>query len=180
MYSLIIYADGGCDVQNTKKGGWGIVIYDNNLNFLDSSYGGEKNTTNNRMELQALYETLKYLSIQHLDNKKICLRLDSKYVIGIFNNISIINGKIEYGNSWIGNWIRNNWKKQGGIKNLKLILEIHIMLIFIIKKGYFLIWEHCKAHQGIEGNELADQLATLGRNHIKYFSVKYIKDGDFN
>ena len=163
---LTIYTDGGCDIHNTKQGGWGVVIYHQNFNFLKSGFGGTRETTNNKMELQAFYETLIFLESE-TELHKVEIRPDSKYVIGIFDGISMDNKIIIYGSSWLGGWKKSGWNKAGGIKNLELIQNIHTSLCKVLKKGHTLTWKHCKAHCGYEGNELADQLATLGRHHRK-------------
>ena len=88
---ITIYTDGACS-GNPGIGGWGVVILENNKEdiFLN---GGSDNTTNNRMELTAAIEALKYFE----DQQTITIITDSKYVKdGI--------------QSWIQNWKKNGWK----------------------------------------------------------------------
>ena len=68
-----IYTDGAC-IGNPGPGGWGVVILQENDNFFLS--GGEKNTTNNRMEITAVIEGLK-----NVDSKDLTVYSDSTYVI---------------------------------------------------------------------------------------------------
>ena len=164
MSTLIIYTDGGCDIK-TRKGGWGVCVFTQNLKFLGSGYGGRSETTNNVMELHALHEALTLLKNEQ--PQKVIIRIDSKYTIGIFDGIRMQNEKIIYGKSWIGTWIKNKWDKPGGIKNLKQIQNIYRTLIFVLSQGHTIELEYCPAHVGIEGNELADDLANLGKNHKK-------------
>ncbi|MFL2804540.1 MAG: ribonuclease H [Dehalococcoidia bacterium] len=68
-----IYTDGAC-IGNPGPGGWGVVILQENDNIFLS--GGEKNTTNNRMEITAVIEGLK-----NVDSKDLTVYSDSTYVI---------------------------------------------------------------------------------------------------
>ena len=87
---ITIYTDGACS-GNPGIGGWGVVILEKNKEdaFLN---GGNDNTTNNRMELTAAIEALKYFE----DKQTITLITDSKYV-----------------KDGIQSWIQN-WKKMAG------------------------------------------------------------------
>ena len=69
-----IYTDGACS-GNPGTGGWGVVILENNKDAILLN-GGNDNTTNNRMELQAAIEALKYFK----DQQDIIIVTDSKYV----------------------------------------------------------------------------------------------------
>jgi len=134
---IIIYTDGACS-GNPGKGGWGVVILENNKNeiFLN---GGDDNTTNNRMELTAAIEALK-----HYQNKKdITLITDSKYVKdGI--------------QSWIQNWKKNGWKTAAKkpVKNKELWVELDDLIA-----KHNINWEWIKGHAGNKHNEKADYLA---------------------
>ena len=85
-----IYTDGACS-GNPGKGGWGVVILDNNKEILLN--GGDQLTTNNKMELIAAIKALEYFKIK----KDLIIYTDSKYV----------KDGIE---SWITNWKKNGWK----------------------------------------------------------------------
>ena len=87
---ITIYTDGACS-GNPGIGGWGAVILENNKEDMLLN-GGHDNTTNNRMELTAAIEALKYFE----DSKTITLITDSKYV-----------------KDGIQSWIQN-WKKMAG------------------------------------------------------------------
>ena len=88
MKTVNIYTDGACR-GNPGIGGWGVLIeYED---FNKELFGGEKHTTNNKMELMAAIQGLKALN----ENCIVHLTTDSKYVMdGI--------------NSWIMNWKKNN------------------------------------------------------------------------
>ena len=80
MSIVTIYTDGSCIKNNQKDsegpGGWGFVVLSNNIMFSDS--GGEKCTTNNRMEMQAVIEALKHCDETHFN---IVIYTDSMYVM---------------------------------------------------------------------------------------------------
>ena len=131
-----MYTDGACR-GNPGPGGWGAV-----LRFRDQSRsinGFEPQTTNNRMELTAVIEGLRAL-------KRPCeidLMTDSKYVM---QGIS----------EWIEQWKRNGWKTAARkpVKNVDLWQQLDHET-----ERHVINWQWVKGHAGIEGNELADQLA---------------------
>jgi ribonuclease HI len=136
-----VYTDGACK-GNPGQGGWGALILEN-----DSSreiYGGESNTTNNRMELMAVIKALESLKEQ----KDIIIYTDSTYVQ---KGIS----------EWIINWKRNGWKSSNKktVKNKDLWVELDNLNDSMSVK-----WEWIKGHAGHSGNERADYLANLGVN----------------
>ena len=139
MKTVNIYTDGACR-GNPGIGGWGVLI-----EFGDISkehFGGENNTTNNKMELKAAIEGLKLLK----EPCNVNLTTDSKYVMqGI--------------TTWIDNWKKNNWKNASkkDVKNKDLWLELdHYVSMHEVK------WNWVKGHSGHEKNEIADELANKG------------------
>tara|TARA_Y100000590_G_C15678114_1_gene998762 strand:+ start:856 stop:1290 length:435 start_codon:yes stop_codon:yes gene_type:complete len=132
-----IYTDGACS-GNPGIGGWGIVILkdQNDPIFLN---GGSINTTNNKMELTAAIEALKYLK----NESEINLFTDSKYVKeGIL--------------SWIEKWKINGWKTSSKkpVKNKELWIELDFQI-----KRHKIHWKWVKGHSGNINNEKADYLA---------------------
>ena len=97
-----IYTDGGC-LGNPGPGGWAFAAYEDD-SLLKSLSGGEKDTTNNKMELTAVIKALEY-SIDS-NHKKIEILTDSQYVK---NGITV----------WIANWKKKRWRTAGGdpVKN---------------------------------------------------------------
>jgi|TARA_B110000967_G_scaffold205255_1_gene249420 ribonuclease HI len=132
-----IYTDGACS-GNPGPGGWGVYI-DNNGEIVELS-GNESETTNNRMELQAIIEALSYFS----DISKINLFTDSKYVI-------------DGANSWMVNWKKNGWQtaQKKPVKNKDLWIKLDTLI-----QTHKLTWNWVKGHDGNFGNERADYLAT--------------------
>ena len=136
-----IYTDGACSVTS-GKGGWGVYIIDKSntkgITEKNKLSGNSLDTTNNRMEMTAVIEALKYFKTK----KKITIFSDSIYVI---------KGITE----WIDGWKARNWKK---VKNIDLWKQIdELNQLHTVK------WQHVPAHSGVEGNEIADKLAVSAR-----------------
>lgn len=139
MKDVIIYTDGACR-GNPGIGGWGVLMsYQEEVKEL---YGGEANTTNNKMELRAVIEGLSSLR----EPCSVKVFTDSKYVMdGI--------------NSWIHNWKKNNWKtaNKKDVKNKDLWIQLDKLV-----NKHNIAWEWVKGHSGNPGNEKADELANRG------------------
>jgi ribonuclease HI len=133
-----IYTDGACK-GNPGDGGWGALITDGLEN--KEIYGGEKNTTNNRMELMAVIMALESIEKE----QKITIFTDSTYVQ---KGIS----------EWIVNWKRNGWKSSNKqpVKNQDLWMRLDGSNSSLIS------WEWVKGHSGHIENDRADYLANLG------------------
>ena len=134
---ITIYTDGACS-GNPGKGGWGVVILQNDKEAIFLN-GGDNHTTNNKMELTASIEALKYFK----DKKDITLITDSKYVK---DGIQI----------WIQNWKKNGWKTSAKktVKNKELWIELDVLIT-----KHNISWEWVKGHAGNVHNEKADYLA---------------------
>ena len=135
--AINIYTDGACS-GNPGIRGWGalIIINENKPVYLN---GGNLKTTNNKMELTAAIESLKYFS----QSSSIHIYTDSKYV----------KEGIE---SWIINWKKNGWKttSKKPVKNKELWIELDKQII-----KHNITWEWVKGHAGEVYNEKADYLA---------------------
>ena len=139
----IVYTDGACS-GNPGPGGWGATIKIDRETF--EIYGGEDNTTNNRMELIAAIKALEYLN----ESYEITLYTDSNYVKdGI--------------TKWIFNWKKNNWKTSSKktVKNCDLWIQLDTNQE---KRKVTCNW--VKGHSGNIGNERADELARMGIEEI--------------
>jgi ribonuclease HI len=137
--SVEIYSDGACK-GNPGPGGWGVLLrYGKHEKQL---YGGEAQTTNNRMELTAVIRGLQGLK----RSSKVCIITDSQYVK---NGIT----------QWIHNWKRNGWKTSGRqpVKNADLWRQLDQEVA-----KHQVEWRWVKGHSGHPENELADQLANRG------------------
>jgi ribonuclease HI len=134
-----IYTDGACR-GNPGPGGWGVLLRYNGTQ--KKLYGGEKSTTNNRMELTAAVKALEALTRKcHVD-----LYTDSNYVR---------HGITE----WIHNWKKNGWKnsQKKPVKNADLWQELDKQA-----QKHEVEWHWVKGHSGHPENEMADSLANLG------------------
>jgi len=141
MKTVNIYTDGACR-GNPGLGGWGVLIEYENIS--KEYFGGEKDTTNNRMELMAPINALKNIN----SKDPIEIFTDSKYVK---------NGITE----WINTWVLNNWKtsKKEDVKNKDLWLELHKL-----NQSLNVKWNWVKAHAGDPLNEEVDMLAKKAAN----------------
>lgn len=136
---VVMYTDGACK-GNPGPGGWGVVLrYGGAEKTL---HGGEKQTTNNRMELMAAIQGLRTLNREC----QVELYTDSQYVR---------KGITE----WMAGWKRNGWKTSARkpVKNADLWQELDTETA-----RHQVNWHWVKGHAGDPGNELADELANLG------------------
>jgi ribonuclease HI len=139
MTEVVIYTDGACK-GNPGPGGWGAVLQAGG--HEKEMWGGEKLTTNNRMELTAVIEALASL-------KRRCsidLYTDSEYVR---NGIT----------SWIHGWKARGWRTadKKPVKNVELWQRLEALAA-----GHDVRWHWVRGHSGHPGNERADQLANRG------------------
>ncbi len=137
MKEVTLYTDGACS-GNPGPGGWGaILVY---MQYKKEMSGGEKNTTNNRMELMAAIEGLSALK----EPCKVKLVSDSKYLI---DGLSL---------GWARSWKSKGWKKSDG----KQALNIELWEKLLSLEDYHTIeYEWVKGHAGHPYNERCDQMA---------------------
>jgi ribonuclease HI len=137
-----VFTDGASQ-GNPGPGGWG-AVYVRDGKIIDSAYGAEEHTTNNRMELMAIIAGLGMLSRE----STIDIYTDSQLVVNILTK-------------WAEGWKAKGWKKKssGPIANLELVQEAYALTKQRPRVGIRWI----KAHSGIRWNEYADSLATAYR-----------------
>lgn len=138
MKAITIYTDGACS-GNPGPGGWGaVLIYKDQKKEI---YGGEQQTTNQRMELQAVISALDSVKVTGWD---ISVYSDSAYVVNAFQQ------------KWIEKWQRNGWKnsKKEAVANQDLWLQ----LLLLMDKNRVSM-EKVKGHAGNVYNERCDVLA---------------------
>lgn len=138
-----IFTDGACR-GNPGPGGWGALLRSQGRE--KSLYGGEANTTNNRMELTAAIEGLKALNRPC----KVELTTDSQYVR---------KGITE----WMSNWKKRNWKTaaKAPVKNADLWRALDAL-----NSQHDIDWRWVKGHSGHRENEIADSLANRGIDEL--------------
>jgi len=136
-----IYTDGACK-GNPGPGGWGVLLKSGATE--KELFGGERETTNNRMELMAVIMALEAL-------KRPChvfLHADSQYVL---------KGMTE----WLAGWKVKGWKTAAKqpVKNVDLWQRLDAL---VASSGHKIEWRWVKGHNGDPGNERADDLANRG------------------
>lgn len=133
--SVTIYTDGAC-TGNPGPGGWGAILRFGNHEKEIS--GGEADTTNNRMELQAALEALRALT----EPCEVILYTDSEY---------LKKGITE----WMPGWKRRNWKRKGGkLANVDLWMKLDEEI-----GRHEVDWRWVRGHAGHVMNERVDKLA---------------------
>lgn len=143
MSDVVIYADGACR-GNPGPGGWGAWLKSGERE--KELFGGDRLTTNNRMELTAVIEALASLKRRC----KVTIYTDSAYVKdGI--------------TSWIHNWKARGWKTAGRqpVKNIELWQRLDVL-----NAAHDVQWRWVRGHAGDPGNERADQLANRGVDSV--------------
>ncbi len=140
LTTVNIYSDGACsgNQNDINIGGWGTILEMGE--HTKELYDGDKNTTNNKMELTALLEGLKCLKRYNL---KLNIYSDSAYVI---------NGLTQ---KWYVNWEKNGWKtsQKKPVENKELWEQI----ISIIKKIDNISYFHIKGHLDINNSKEVDK-----------------------
>lgn len=138
MKKVEIYTDGACR-GNPGRGGWGAILKYGK--FEREISGGERSTTNNRMELTAAIEALKMLK----EPCSVTLTSDSKYMIDAIEK------------KWIDSWKKKGWRKADGKEVLNIDLWEKLLEQLAIHEVTF-VWVH--GHAGHKYNERCDELAT--------------------
>ena len=141
MDKVIIYTDGACS-GNPGPGGWAAILICGD--YKKEISGGNKNTTNNIMELTAIIEGLKALK----QECEVEVYSDSAYSVNAFNQ------------GWIYGWMAKGWRKPDGseVKNKELWQEL-----YDLTKKHKVTFNKVKGHSDNELNNRCDELA---RNEI--------------
>ncbi len=145
MKKVEIYTDGACS-GNPGPGGWGAVLVYGKIE--KELCGGEKETTNNRMELTAVIEALKALK----EPCEVELTTDSKYVCDAINQ------------GWLASWVLKGWRKAD--KKPVLNVELWQELLPLLDK-HSVSFNWVKGHAGHKYNERCDKLA------VDYYTKHY-------
>ena len=137
MKKVQIYTDGACR-GNPGRGGWGaILVYGKYEKELS---GGERETTNNRMELLAAISGLSALK----EPCDVALYSDSKYLVDAFNE------------GWVHSWREHGWRRgRDELKNPDLWEKL-----FSLTEQHRVEFIWVKGHNGHDYNERCDKLAT--------------------
>jgi len=135
-----IYTDGACR-GNPGPGGWGALLIAGR--HRKTLHGGERETTNNRMELLEALNALK-------GPRQVVLHTDSKYVMDGIND-------------WMPNWKKRGWKTSAKkpVKNQDLWMALDEAIT-----RHQIKWKWVRGHTGVPGNEEADALANRGIDEL--------------
>jgi len=129
------YTDGACKQNSSWVGGWALVIVSENNEIVRKISGRVENTTNSRMEIEAVLEVIKFLK----DQNQINIVSDSSYVV------NTING-------WLEKWVSEGSYFNKANRDLwDKYLEL--------SKGKKIVATHVRGHSGVYFNEIADNLA---------------------
>ena len=143
MKEIEVFTDGACR-GNPGPGGWGVLL---RIDGGETSlWGGENNTTNNRMELKAAIMALEYFE----ENIALSITTDSTYVK---------DGMTK----WLENWKSKNWltASKNPVKNKDLWVKLDEL-----NSTRQVSWFWVKAHAGHRENEIADMLANRGIDEL--------------
>ena len=139
-----VYTDGSSR-GNPGKGGWGFMIEGHNI----ERGGYETETTNNKMELQAVIEAFQYLINQKTIEESIEIYTDSEYVI---KGLTI----------WIDGWIKRGWMTAAKkpVLNQEYWKELSNLKYTLERMSNTVKMLYVPGHAGIAGNERVDTIAT--------------------
>ena len=144
MPEIIAYTDGACS-GNPGPGGWGVILQAKDGLVLIKErelFGGENDTTNNRMELIAAISCLE--------------SLEKPTTLTLFTDSNYVKGGIT---EWMKTWKKNEWKTAGkkSVKNVDLWKRLDKA-----RQKHNVTWKWVKGHSGQTENERADELARQG------------------
>ena len=144
MQEVTLYTDGACK-GNPGTGGWGALLQSGK--HSKELFGGEANTTNNRMELTAVIQGLAAL-------KRPC-------IVNIYTDSQYVKNGMQ---QWIHNWKARGWKTAAKqpVKNIELWQALDEAV-----NKHQIQWHWVKGHAGNPGNEKADELANRGVELVK-------------
>ncbi len=141
---VVVYTDGACK-GNPGPRGWGALLRWNG--HEKELFGGERVTTNNRMELTAVIEALSALK----SRSEVAVYTDSEYVK---NGIT----------TWIHGWKQRGWRTadKKPVKNVELWQRLEALAA-----QHDVQWHWVRGHDGDPGNERADALANRGVDSLR-------------
>lgn len=144
MKEVTIYTDGACS-GNPGPGGWGVILRYGDI--IKELSGGERATTNNKMELTGVISSLSALK----EPCKVSLYTDSQYIVNAINQ------------NWLSSWKKNGWKRKGGeLKNPELWKKLDELLNI-----HDVTFNWVKGHAENEYNNRCDALAVAQRDKYK-------------
>ena len=147
-----IYTDGSLKkIGDASFGGWAFIITRDNEQMYATS-GCEDSTTNQRMELTAILEALKYIQDKRRKNEKIVIISDSAYAINC------------YLQEWYISWQNNGWINSKGAEVANRDLWLQIIPFF---DNYWYEFKHIKGHENNYWNDKCDEMAQAESQYLK-------------
>jgi ribonuclease HI len=140
-FDVILYSDGACS-GNPGPGGWATILAHVATGKRKTLSGGVAETTNNRMELQAVIEGLRALK----ETCRVKVVTDSEYVS---------RGMTE----WVAKWIENGWRRKVGRRFEPVKNEEFWRTLVELCDRHRVTFEHIRGHAGHPENEECDRLA---------------------
>lgn len=140
---VTLVTDGAC---SKGSGGWACVVSESD--GQEVLWGWEPDTTNNRMELQAVISGFWHVVHTHESPPVVTIVSDSEYIVNALMK------------NWLANWLRRGWKTAAHqpVKNVDLWKEL-----LELSEAFDTLWQHVRGHNGHLANELADEFAVLAR-----------------
>lgn len=148
-----IYTDGSLKKSGQRMtfGGWSFVVSRDN-DELYSAAGSEYGTTNQRMELRAIYEALEYISPIRRPSEKVIIYSDSAYAVNCYQQ------------DWYLNWLNNGWMNAKNEPVANRDLWFKIIPYF---DNFWYDFRKVEGHKGNYWNEEADSLAQEAAEGLK-------------
>lgn len=145
-HDVVAWTDGGCR-GNPGPGGWGMVLVNTVSRDCLERCGGERETTNNRMEVLAAIMVLRTLKKPGLS---VLIHSDSQYLI-------------KAATEWMAGWKKRGWRrKEGELINVDLWQELDRLI-----PAHRVGWRWVKGHAGDPGNERADALTNRAMDAVQ-------------
>lgn len=141
---VLLFTDGACS-GNPGPGGWAFILRHPASGKEERASGGERQTTNNRMELTAVIEGLRRLKATR--RWRVRVITDSEYIV---NGMTV----------WLPKWVANHWRRGRGassepVKNVEMWKALSDLC-----ERFDVQFEHVRGHAGHPENEEADRMAT--------------------
>lgn len=142
-----IYTDGACE-PNPGAGGWAFIVMRDGVE-VNNRNGGDRDTTNNIMEMTAVLAALEYANMAAFNPDAVTVYSDSQYCV-------------KGCNEW-----RHGWKRKGWTRGKSALANADLWKAIADAHDAFpckIIW--VRGHSGVPGNERADRLADKGRKYV--------------
>lgn len=171
MDNFTYYTDGAATMENKNgkylrdAGGWAYILLKNDVE-VSSQSGGCPLTTNNEMELYAIYASIKDFIDNSKEGDTLTICSDSAYCIGIYTQ-------------WIGGWQKRGWRKSDGkpIQNLEIVKATWNLINQIDSVSFKKVKGHSKDKLNAKVDKLAVDAKKVARNTGKTIEYNQKDEG---